>query len=238
MCSKRTFQVNNVFLSKYKHQGTAPEMVQFFPSLSSPFTQHKLSNYKVIKKKSKPSLKQSLSSIQKQLCYRVSHTPFPHAPPFLSQAFAQPPFQRDALLLSFARACSTALNVSLWCEHKEKRSPEKACRLLWHHPAGPRHRASDAAVLDWANTNTLISPAQSTHSSHCPLQPPDPTPESQSQQGKNKGLEGFSSSCQVKYSTVFSLDNKSLPVWKPCIFTQVNWLSICSYRKFLSMFIV
>lgn len=55
------------------------------------YTIQTLSNYKIIKKKSKPSLKQSLSSIQKRLCYRVFHTPFPYVlPPSPSLSYSRP----------------------------------------------------------------------------------------------------------------------------------------------------
>lgn len=144
-------------------------MMQFFLSVSSPFTQHKLPNYKIIKKKSKPSLKQSVSSIQKQLCYRVSHTPFPHAPPSSPSLLHSLPSRG---MHCFSPLQGLAAQHLTWvCDVNIKRSPEKACRLLWQHSAGPRHTASDAAVLYWANTNTLTSLAQSTHSSHCPRIP-------------------------------------------------------------------
>lgn len=207
-------------------------MMQFFPSVSSPFTQHKLSNYKITKKKSKPSLKQSVSSIQKQLSYQVSHTPFPHAPPSSPSLLHSLPSRG---MHCFSPLQGLAAQHLTWvCDVNIKRSPEKACRLLWQHSAGP---GTEHQMQQFQTGQTPTPwPAQL----RAPTAPTAPWSHSRepTTAGQEQGTRGFSSSCQVKYSTVFPLDNKSLPVWKLCIFTQVRSLSTCSYRKFLSMFMV
>lgn len=237
MCSKRTFHVNNVFLSKYKHQSTPPEMVQFFPSSSSTLTQT-LSTYKILKKKSKPSLKQSLSSIQKQLCNRVSYTPFPHALPS-SPSLLHSPHSRG--MHCFCPLQQLAAQHSVWfCDMNIKRKD------LQKKPAGSSGTTQQGpgtehqTQLCWTrqtqtpwSAQLRASIAPTAHFSRLIQHHPEPNTA-----GQEQGLEGFSSAYQVKYSTiVFPLDNKSLTVWKPCIFTQVNSLSTCSYRKSLRMFV-